>query len=167
MRRSSLLLALCGVSLLPAAVARADTFTFTAASLGITESGNLTAESNGDGSFTATAISAPDITSLLDAGVVGNDNLLFPSAARLLDVNGLGFSILAGGTNYQVNLFSNLNGYEVLALDPLGNLTDAPATFSLSGGATVTPEPSSLLLLGSGVLSMGAAAVRRRKLHQS
>ncbi len=96
MRIGLLSVALSSLLLLPA-IAKADTFTFSSTgSDAFSGTGLLTATNNGDGSFTVTGISGTGITGLIAPGDFFNDNLLFPDAARLVDVNGLGFYNIGG-----------------------------------------------------------------------
>jgi PEP-CTERM motif len=153
--------ALSSLLLLPA-VAKADTFTFssTGSGGGFSGTGLLTASNNGDGSFTVTGISGTGITGLISPNGFFNDNLLFPSGSRLVDVNGLGFTTLVGGIAYSVDIFSTVSGYEAFTLDSDGNFGDDPVTFAIRSNGAV-PEPSSLVMMGSGVLAL-AAGLRRR-----
>ncbi|WP_213807217.1 PEP-CTERM sorting domain-containing protein [Granulicella sp. dw_53] len=164
MRLSFLSLALSGLLLLPAA-AQADTFNFNAIGSGggFSGSGVLTASNNGDGSYTINAMSGSGITGLIAAdGFFGNDNLLFPTASRLLDVNGFAFTQVLAGVTYSVNIFSTVAGYEAISLGSDGDFEDAPVTFTLTNTSAVAPEPSSLFLLGSGILAAAATQIRRR-----
>ena len=164
MRFATLSLALSGL-LLVSVAAKADTFNFSAVGSGggFSGTGQLTASNNGDGSYTVTGITGTGVTGLIPVnGFFFNDNLLFPNASRLLDVDGLGFTAALGGETFMVNIFSTLTGFEAITLDSDGDFTDSPVTFTLTNSPAAVPEPSSLLLLGSGVLASVAVGVRRR-----
>ena len=94
------------------------------------------------------------------------DNILTPNAATPLDGNGLAFT--ADGVSYNI-------GYAGLQAEYLGirandinfdqhTYQGVPIDFSITPTATtsaVTPEPSSIALLGTGILGM-AGVLRRR-----
>ena len=83
--------------------------------------------------------------------VFPNDNLLFfPTSANenSLDVSGVSFVL---GTGLDFNLYSQAGQYFSLS-GPLSAVTDLDSV-SVTPGSAVTPEPSSLLLLGMGLLS--------------
>jgi hypothetical protein len=164
LRPSTLFLALCLAT--SPVVAHAGTFSFSAIGSGggFSGSGELTASPNGDGSYTITGITGSEVVNLIDQDAFfSNDNLLFPAGMRLLDVNGFAFTDVLGGLSYSVNIFSTVSGYEAITLDSDGDFTDTPVAFTLSGGSAVTPEPSSVLLLGSGLGGFASLLRRRRQ----
>lgn len=176
MRSLSLSLALAGL-LTASAVAKADTlFAFTLTTSSSSISGTLTGTANSNGSYTLTGINATQFTGSVTAvsGLIPtgnvyftNDNLLFPSAVRTLDINGFAFYETVNGGTSRVNVFSQLaynppTNVQFLAdsYDSNFSFAEVPVTFAVSA---VTPEPSSLLLLGTGMLG-AVSAVRRRRL---
>lgn len=166
LRVSKLFLCLSGLLLLPGVASKAETFGFSAMGSGggFSGSGVLTAVNNGNGSYSISAISGTGVTSLLGTNTFfTNDNLLFPGASRLVDVAGFSFNTFTGGQSFMVNIFSNLTGYEALVLDADGDLTDTPVTFTLSTNTSATPEPSTLALLGSGLMGIAGTAWRKRR----
>lgn len=153
-------LALLGALAIPAA-AHADTFDFSAtgSSGTFSGSGTLTASSNGSGGYLISAITGTGVTGLFaPGGFNNNDNLLFPSALPTLDANGFSFTAVNGPDHYDVNIFNNGSGYEAYLQDEDNFTQTVPVTFALTAA---TPEPSSLALLGTGIL--GIIAIGRRK----
>ena len=154
--------------------AHADTFSFSLSGPSDNGSGIITAAPTGTpGEFLITAITGTfdgsAIAALLPVGTFPsslppeNDNLFFyPDTAGAFDESGVSFVTASA---LDVNIFY---GY----FTSLSGLTTGPDYFVVEGTDTVndvtsftatdpTPEPSSILLVGSGLLGL-TAAIRRR-----
>jgi hypothetical protein len=166
---------------LPAALAlttlaaHADTFDWSltgpAASLGgfpETGSGTLTASLSGSEwviSSIAGTLGGSAITGLTNFG--GADNLLFPDST-FLDTSGLGVET-TNSTEFNIFSFYAPGSTDITPGNNYGEIASGVGfgvgTFSLTESPSAVPEPSTFVLLGTGLL--GAAGAARRKLFHA
>jgi hypothetical protein len=137
------------------------TYNFSFDGSGITASGSVTAALQFGDEYLVTSLSGTQngnpMTLLPPGGYAANDNN-FSTLAPFLDVAGVSFS-LPGGTDYNV-YFTGGTYYECNSVDN-GACYYGSGVPLTSGSLSLTPEPGTLVLFGTGLL--GFAGILRRK----
>lgn len=148
------------------AVAHATTFNLDISGSGdsVFGTGVITATSVSPTAYLITDLTGPDVTGFFQPGQFdNNDDLIYPASSDLLDSNGFAFSYLSDGTSYDANVYENSSGYFAYVVDEDGTIVPmVPVNVAISFVPTVTPEPSSFILLATGLL--GIAIILRRRL---
>ena len=182
MKKFSLALLALVISLAaaPAALASSFAFTFTVPGVGVIANGSLTGtEVGSSGVYNITSglvdlvLDGTSLASgpLTGTGVDGSDNLLTPGATRmnpLVSFGGLSFDIDGFFLNFYSGDQSLGEGFLGAGTFTYGIQAGSPDTGvfeDLNGELAMAnaPEPSSLLLLGSGFLVMAFFAFRKMK----
>ncbi|HEY5086686.1 MAG TPA: PEP-CTERM sorting domain-containing protein [Gemmatimonadaceae bacterium] len=178
LRRAATIAVFGATTLLPASrLAAQQSFFFQFTSGATSASGNLSAHSNGNGTFTATSgtgsvtgaaangtftlFGNPSAPGCANSGPFNYDNQLNPTGNPLISYCGLLFTMDNGGQQLNIYAMSNNTGSPYELDEAINGYDSHPnGTFTL----TTTPEPGSMALLGTGLMGLVPLVRRKRKI---